>query len=143
MLRRNYNSSLIKILSDEHKKIFDAYLSLKDSFEKSSNFEEILDKLNILKITLDMHLNFEDSTLYTYLKYKYRNDNAKLNFIIYADKEMKDIAKSALKFIEECSDYKTYLKKREEFIKELNLIGEVITKRVAFEEGQLYPLYKE
>jgi hypothetical protein len=90
---------------------------------------------------LIMHINFEDSLLYSYLNDKYRYSDEKMTFITNASKEMQNISEVALKFINECSNPELYIQYRDKFKKELEIIGDILVKRIEFEEDRLYPLY--
>ena len=138
---RNYNPSLIRLLEDDHKRLVEFYLEVKSLFEKDIDFDILADKLDDLKSLLVMHVNFENTLLYSYLEEKYKNSDDKLVFIEEADKEMQNIISVAMKFIQDCSCYDTLIKHRDDFIKELDGIGDVLVERIKFEEEQLYSLY--
>ncbi len=140
-MEREHNPSLIHQLKDDHKKLFTIYNELYNLFINNEKHEIVVEKLIQLKVMLDMHIDFEDSLLYSYLNNKYRNINNKLSFINDAQKEMENIIKVALKFIDDCSNSELYNKHRDKFKKELELIGDILVKRVEFEEDRLYPLY--
>jgi len=54
---------------------------------------------------------------------------------------MQNISDVALKFISDCSNSDLYYKHKKRFQKELELIGDILVKRIEFEEDRLYPLY--
>ncbi len=141
-MEREHNPSLIYQLKNDHKKLFNIYNELYNSFTSNRNHKEIEDILTQLKIMLVMHINFEDSLLYSYLHGRYRHSNDKIEFIDNASKEMQGISKVALKFIQDCSDPELYSKHKDKFKKELELIGDILVKRIEFEEDRLYPLYE-
>jgi regulator of sigma D len=140
-MKREYNPSLINQLKNDHKKLFDIYNKLYDMFISNSNHKEINNKLHQLEVMLNIHINFEDTLLYAYLNNRYENDSDKLNFITNTDKEMKSISLVALNFINKCSNPKLYNKHKDKFKEELKIIGDILVKRVEFEENKLYPLY--
>jgi|GEM_PF-4695990 len=139
---REYNYKLIGQLKSDHKKIFKLSKDIYSLFHKKDSFEEIREKLDILKSMLIMHLNFEDAILYPYLIDRYRLDGEKLSFIQKSSRGMENLSEISLKFIEECSNEELYRKHKDRFKKELKDIGELLLKRVKFEEEKLYPLYK-
>jgi regulator of sigma D len=140
-MEREHNPLLIHQLKNDHKKLFNIYNKLYSSFISNSNHKEIEDILNQLKVMLIMHINFEDSLLYSYLNDKYRYSDEKMTFITNASKEMQNISEVALKFINECSNPELYIQYRDKFKKELEIIGDILVKRIEFEEDRLYPLY--
>ena len=140
-MEREHNPSLIYQLKNDHKKLFNIYSELYNLFINNDKHEIVVEKLIQLKVMLDMHIGFEDSLLYSYLNTKYRNLNNKLSFINSAKKEMENIIKVALKFIDDCSNPELYNEHKDRFKKELELIGDILVKRVEFEEDRLYPLY--
>jgi len=140
-MEREYNPSLISQLKNDHKKLFDIYKDLYNIFISDSDHKEILHKLHQLKALLSMHIEFEDTLLYSYLKTKYDNDRDKLDFIANSNKEMQSISVVAISFIDECSIPELYNKHRDKFKEELKMIGDVLVDRVEFEEDRLYPLY--
>ena len=138
---REHNPLLIPQLKNDHKQLFNIYKELDDLFVNSDNYEILVEKLIQLKVMLDMHVDFEDTLLYSYLNTKYKHVDSKLFFINNSNREMSNILKVALKFIEECSNPELYTKHKDKFKKELELIGDILIKRVEFEEDRLYPLY--
>ncbi len=140
-MEREHNPSLIYQLKNDHKKLFNIYSELYNLFINDDKHDIVVEKLIQLKVMLDMHISFEDTLLYSYLNSKYRNINDKLSFINNAQKEMENIIKVALKFIDDCSNSELYNEHRDRFKKELKLIGDILVKRVEFEEDRLYPLY--
>ncbi len=138
---RNYNPSLIELLKSDHKKLLLTYQEAKELFESNGDFDNISNKLDDLKSLLSMHLNFENSLLYSYLEEYYQDHSENLEFIKSSDKKMQDIAEVAIKFIKECSDFEVFSQRKEEFGKELNKIGDTLVKRIEFEESKLYTLY--
>jgi len=141
MLARNYNPILIILLKRDHKRLFEIYGNIKNIFENGESYDKVINKLDELKAVLSMHIEFENSQLYSYLESIYKEDKIKLAFLYKADREMGDIVNIALKFIDKFSKLEILIKDREQFKKGLEEIGEVLVKRVEFEENRLYPLY--
>lgn len=140
-MEREHNPSLIYQLKNDHKRLLNIYSELYNIFLNSEKHEIVVEKLIQLKVMLEMHINFEDSILYSYLNSKYKNFDDKLSFIKGAKKEMENIIRVAIKFIDNCSNSELYNKNRNRFQKELKLIGEILMKRIEFEEERLYSLY--
>ncbi len=141
-MEREHNPSLIYQLKNDHKKLFNIYSELYNLFINNEKHEIIVEKLTQLKVLLHMHIGFEDTLLYSYLNGRYRNMSSKLSFINGAKQEMENIIEVALKFIDDCSNLELYNRHKDRFKKELELIGDILIKRVEFEEDRLYPLYK-
>jgi len=140
-MEREHNPSLIYQLKNDHKKLFSIYNEIYNLFASNSDHKEIEDKLNQLKVMLIIHINFEDSLLYSYLHGIYSDNSDKILFIDNASKEMQNISKVALDFISECSNYELYNEHKDKFKNELEIIGDILVKRIEFEEDRLYPLY--
>ncbi len=141
MLARNYNPLLIKLLKKDHQQLFAIYGDILNLLKKNANFTEIQNLLDELKVVLSMHIDFENSQLYSYLKNIYKEDKAKLSFLNGADRDMGEIVDIALRFIDKFSEYEVFIKQKKEFEEELKLIGDVLVDRVGFEENRLYTLY--
>ncbi len=141
-MEREHNPSLICQLKKDHKKLFNIYNELYNLFISNSDHKDIENVLNQLKTMLLIHINFEDSLLYSYLHGRYRHSSNKISFIDNASEEMQNISKVALKFISECSNPELYSKNKDKFQKELEIIGDILVKRIEFEEDRLYPLYE-
>ena len=141
MIKREYNHSLIGQLENDHRKIMDIYEEIKAHFHEDANHLKIKEKLHKLKTMLQMHIDFEDSLLYPYLSSGYRNDGENMTFIEKANAEMLELASNAFKFISDCTDEMLFAQNREKFKEDFSAIGEILSKRIEFEETSLYPLY--
>ena len=131
----------VKLLKKDHQQLFAIYGDILNLLEKKADFIEIKNLLDELKVVLYMHIDFENSQLYGYLKNLHKDDKAKLAFLNGADRDMGEIVNIVLNFIEKFSEFEVFTKQNKEFQEELKLIGDVLVDRVEFEENRLYTLY--
>jgi len=130
-----YQNKLIKQLHKEHQKLFDIYLQL----NAEKNPKKRLKLLKKFYYEYHLHVLKEDKQLYTFLLNKYTFVPEIYNKIKNKSEEMKGITKFIEEMAKKYSDVEfidTY-----EFQKTLDTVGEVLTKRVEFEEKELYSYY--
>ena len=130
-----YQQKLIQELNKEHQHLFNLYVQI----TKETNLKK---KLNLLKkFYYDYHLHIlkEDKQLYAHLLVKYKFQPEKYEFIKQKQDEMKEITN----FIENFANKYTNINslQTEDFQKDLEILGEALTKRVEFEENELYSFY--
>ena len=130
-----YQDKLIQELHQEHKKLFELYT-------KITNENNPKKKLNLLKkFYYDYHLHIlkEDKQLYSHLLVKYKFVPEKYEFIKQKQEEMKNITSFIEDFAKKYSNLESI--QTEDFKKDLATLGEALTKRVEFEEKELYSFY--
>jgi len=130
-----YQNKLIKELNEEHQNLINIYFKItKDKHPKK--------KLKFLKkfySNYHLHILKEDKQLYTYLLIKYKFIEDKYNLIKEKQKEMMQITAFIENFASKYSN--VWAIQTEEFKKDLEILGEALSKRVEFEENILYSLY--
>ncbi|RLA63830.1 MAG: hypothetical protein DRQ88_11890 [Epsilonproteobacteria bacterium] len=131
----------IKFLIQDHKKIITNledmknFLNEKDIFENSEVIFILLAKLTKL---ITMHLGLEDKYVYPQLL---ESDDPKINATANKFKNgMGDLGKVYEKFVNKWDLPKKIQENPQEFINEMNGVIQVLTKRIAAEESDLYPL---
>ncbi len=138
----DYNENLIDMLVSDHKELIKLFQEMKEQFEKNSDFRKMLQKINDFKLALEIHLMVEDSQLYGYIENMNRDNEMMVAFVKDVQNEMKSIAEEVILFIRKYTDYRMYHENKDSFLKDLNKIGEVLTKRIEMEEKRLYSLYR-
>jgi len=126
---------LIEELIKEHEELFKLYTQIK-------NEENPQKKLNLLqKFYYDyrLHILKEEKHLYSHLLVKYKFVPEKLEFIKEKQKEINQITEFVEDFAKKYSTLESL--QNEDFPKDLDKLGEELTKRVEFEEMELYSLY--
>ena len=139
----SYNTKLISMLESDHKQLFKIYSELIKLFKKDNNYRNVNRKLIDFKMALQIHLMVEDTQLYGYLEQRYSDNKMVLEFIKDVQKEMTLIAETAVLFVRKYTDVRMYNDNKDNFIKDLENIGKVLTKRVNMEESRLYSLYQQ
>ena len=131
----SYQDKLIQELHQEHKNLFELYTKIINETNPKK-------RLNLLKkFYYDYHLHIlkEDKQLYSYLLVKYKFVVEKHEFIKQKQEEMKNITTFIENFAKKYSTIDSI--QTENFEKDLNILGEALTKRVEFEEKELYSFY--
>jgi len=132
------DTNLIDILKDDHKRLIGIYSKINKNIQKN-------DFVNTQKLVgefiseYNKHILLEDTKLYIELKEKYKEHQSILNTIKNIEKDMNGITKVINSF------EKKYINNinnsnKEEFIKNLIEIGEILTQRIELEEERLYSL---
>jgi regulator of sigma D len=137
-----FRPELVEKLMNDHREIVVIYREVKDLFEKR-DYSRIGAKVNEFKRKLQGHVIVENVQFYTYLENKLRNDPMNLEFIRDVRKEMNGIAHAVVQFARKYEKVGFSDQIIEEFTKDLEEIGDVLTQRVEMEESQLYNLYEQ
>ena len=130
-----YQEKLINELHNEHQNLFDLYTKIIN--EKDN--KKILKLLKKFYYDYHLHILKEDKQLYAHLLVKYKFIPEKYEFIKQKQKEMQEITKFIENFAKKYSTLSAIEDKN--FKKDLEKLGEALTKRVKFEEEKLYSLY--
>ncbi len=137
-----FRPELVEKLINEHREIVVIYREMKDLFD-TKDYVRIGIKVNEFKRKLQAHVIVENVQFYTYLDNKLRNDPTNLEFIRDVRKEMNGIAHAVVQFARKYEKAGFSDQIIEEFAKDLEEIGDVLTQRVEMEESQLYSLYEQ
>ena len=130
-----YQEKLIKDLNKEHQKLFKFYAKILEE----NNLKRKLKLLKKFYYDYHLHILKEDKQLYTHLLIKYKFDDKKYKLIEEKQKEMQGITQFIEDFAKKYSNIE--ILESEEFQKDLQILGEALTKRVEFEENELYSFY--
>jgi len=138
-----YKEDLIEgILLEDHKELFKIYGEILEQLDRN-DFSGVYENLDEFKSQLNMHIYIENTQLYTYIKNYFNEDASQLKFIEQVQNDMDGIADAVSNFIEKWIDLEISSDNKEEFKKELEGIGKVLTKRTKMEEARLYTLYQK
>ena len=130
-----YQDKLIRQLHKEHQNLFTIYLKLNEE----KNPKKRLKLFKKFYYEYHLHILKEDKQLYTFLLSKYTFVPKIYEKIKKKSEEMKEITNFIEKMAEKYSNIE--LIDTDEFQKTLDKVGEVLTKRVEFEEKELYFYY--
>jgi len=134
---KKQNNALIDTLKGDHKNLVNIYTKIHKAVEKN-NFAQAQSELKNFVHEYNKHILLEDTQLYIALEEKYKDKKQILKTIRSIGKDMNDITRT-ITFFEK--KYKIINNSnKEEFLAELDNIGEVLVKRVEFEEERLYTL---
>ncbi len=136
--RLSYDENLITKLENDHQELLVIYTSCATAYE-SKNYSKLNQLLNQLKSKLTSHLLVENACFYVYISHYYKEDESTSELIKSFRRDMEEIGKVAFKFLMDYSvSYAVY---HAEFKRDFDVIGEVLTNRIAEEESGLYMLY--
>ncbi|MBK7314826.1 hemerythrin domain-containing protein [Candidatus Aalborgicola defluviihabitans] len=132
---------LIKDLIGDHRRLFQLYDSIKESFTHR-DLATVSGNLKEFGALVRNHLLTENMRLYIYLQQQMAGDEINSALVRSFRKEMDGIGKNVLDFLEK---YKEIEKSSDadlsSFSGELDQIGSVVSTRMKREELTLYPLY--
>lgn len=136
-----YDPDLVNKLKADHQELVRIYTAIKTAATEH-RYGDIHDLLSDFKLTFQTHLAVENVRFYVYVQQHMALDADTSNFIADVRKEMNNIARAVLKFVD------TYMKEpptpvsATDFNAELDGIGPVLIQRVQLEESRLYSLYQ-
>jgi len=134
---KRQNDALINTLKKDHKDLVNIYVSINKAMEKN-DFHKAQTELKKFVHEYNKHILLEDTQLYIALEEKYQDKKQVLKTIRTIAKDMNGITRTISFFEKKYQHINS--NNKEEFLKEFHNIGEVLTKRVEFEEERLYTL---
>lgn len=135
-----YSPELVDMLKGDHQKMLALYGDIKATFE-AKDFHAVSRMLEEFKSTLQTHLLTENIRLYIYLDRCLATDHTNSELIRGFRREMDEIAKVAMRFINKYSAIGVDEVLATHFDTDFATIGEVLEERITKEETILYPLY--
>jgi len=136
-----YNPNLINELENDHKKLLDVYGKIwSEAFEKK-DYVKTNRMITNFKNLFQAHLLAENIRFYVYLEQSLKDDPENLSIVKEFRLDMNKIARAATNF---CKKYQGLFTPRhvEQFEKDYQAIGKVLTQRIDLEENSLYILYE-
>jgi len=137
----NYDPELVGKLKDDHKELVRIYGAIKTA-STENRYGDIHDLLSDFKLTFQTHLAVENVRFYVYVQQHMALDADTSNFIADVRKEMNNIARAVLKFVDTYMTTPPTPYSSAEFNAELDGIGPVLVQREQLEESRLYSLYQ-
>ena len=136
-----FDDRLIDSLESEHKALLTVFTRIARAYELN-NHQELRKQLLRFKDLLREHLLKENTQLYVYLKYVWKNDDSVHELIVDMQQEMGQIGKDVYAFLRKWTGPSaTYY--NAEFKQDLQNVGEILNRRITNEERNLYPIYRE
>lgn len=135
-----YAPDLIDSLKGDHQTLLTLYGEIQEAFD-NKDYPTVSEKLETLKSGLQSHLLTENVRLYIYLDRCLAHDASNSELIRGFRREMDDIAKVAMKFLNKYSTIGVDEDLAAHFSQDFATIGKVLGERINKEETTLYPLY--
>jgi hemerythrin-like domain-containing protein len=135
-----YSPELIDTLKGDHQRLLSLYGEINDAFSRME-YATVSDKLERFKSGLQSHLLSENVRLYIYLDRCLAGDATNSELIRNFRREMDEIAKVAMKFLNKYSAIGVDEDLAAHFAEDFATIGKVLGERIEKEETVLYPLY--
>ncbi len=136
-----YDPELVDALKHDHQELVRIYSAIKAAASES-RYGDIHGLLADFKITFQTHVAVENVRFYAYMQQHDALDIDTSNFIAEVRKEMNNIARAVMKFVDTYMSALPVPVTVTGFIGELDQIGSVLVQRVQLEEGRLYSLYR-
>jgi hypothetical protein len=139
--RINYDPGLIQRLKADHQELFRIYGATQSAL-KAGEFAQVATRLGDLKLALQTHVIMENVKFYVYVQESTAADGDMKSFLHDVRKEMDGIVRAAVRFVNKWTGDPVTAARADEFKRELDGIGDMLTKRVTLEESRLYTLYE-
>lgn len=136
-----FDPDLVNRLKREHMELVRIFNAIK-SAAAECHFKQLPDLLAEFKHAFLNHVGSENVKIYVYLQQHWEMDEETLSFVSGVRKEMNEIARAVMKFVD------TYIAALPSpvgviaFNAELDKVGAALFKRVEMEESRLYSLYR-
>lgn len=135
-----YDAGLMDRLKDEHEQLLQAFIAIRRAGAEG-RFTRLPNMLEHFRLALLNHIALENVKFYVYLQNHPATDNEAASFISEVRKEMNGIARTVGKFVDTYIGDAPSSLTLDHFLSELEQIGDVLTRRIALEENNLYSLY--
>ncbi len=136
-----YDAGLVDELKAEHKELVRIYTAIKAA-SAENRYPDLHNLLSSFKQTFQMHIAMENVRFYVYLQQRTAQDTDASTFIASVRREMNDVARAVLKFVDTYMTVPPTPVTVTGFTNELEQIGSVLVQRVELEESSLYSLYQ-
>ncbi len=136
-----YDPDLVGRLKGEHQELVEIFATLNTAMAEG-RFTQLPDLLGRFKHSFLNHIGHENVKFYVYMQQHLELDADTLSFVSGVRKEMNDIARAVMKFVDRYITALPSADTVETFKTELQEIGAVLVKRVHMEESRLYSLYR-
>jgi hypothetical protein len=136
-----YDNGLVSKLKHDHAQLVEVYTDIVRNVQQR-NYDKLDGGLALFLALFNAHALTEYTKLYVFLDYSFRNDQGNHDVIMRFRREMNEIGKSVRQFAHFWRDNGINDSNLHLFKRQIQDIGEVLTKRIDVEEKQLYELYK-
>ncbi len=136
-----YDDGLVAKLKGDHQELVRLYTAIKGA-AAANRFADLHDLLANFKHAFQMHIALENVKFYVYVQQRMAQDPEASTFISEVRREMNDIARAVLKFVDAYTANPPTPATVTDFSAELDQIGAVLVQRVEKEESRLYSLYQ-
>jgi iron-sulfur cluster repair protein YtfE (RIC family) len=131
---------LVKNLKKEHQKLLELYQKM-ETHIASEEFSKLLKTLNQFYYKYKKHVLFEDNFLYSKLFNKFEGYDSVIKFLEDTRKELSSLSISLERFLKTYETEEEIKEKFNTFAKDFRTLGEMLRKRIEFEENKLFILY--
>ena len=138
----SYDPSLVASLKHDHDELVAQYQRLGE-LHRSGRFGEIRGELINFKTRFEAHVLTENVRFYTYLEQTLMGDAHNAELMRDFRREMNTIARGAVNFVKKYQISEFDSTDREQFTKDYQTVGSLLTQRIEREESGLYPLYQQ
>ena len=135
-----FDAGLITKLKQDHAQLVEVYTDIVNYIELR-NYSKLQGLLAVFLGLFNAHALTEYTKLYVFLDYSFRTDKENHDLIMKFRREMNDIGKCVRQFAHHWRDNGIDDSNLHLFKRQVQQIGEVLTKRIEVEEKQLYEIY--
>jgi hypothetical protein len=136
-----YDEHLIGRLKDDHGDLVRLFTSVIRHAE-NKRFTKAITELSSFRTLLTSHLITENTKLYIYLNYAYKQDSATSEMVSHFRKEMSQIGKAVMSFIQEYDRSGITVSNQQAFLRQAREIATILVNRIETEEQRLYEIYE-
>lgn len=141
LLSPSYDKHLVDKLKADHEELVAIFTQIKEA-ATSRQYHKIGGLLTNFKMALQAHVMTENVKFYVYVQEQAKNNPEKTEFISNVRKDMNGIANAVVKFTQKHTSNTPTSHSIDNFLFELDGIGNALLKRVELEETELYSLYQ-
>ncbi len=135
-----YDEHLIGRLKDDHGELVRLFTSVIRHAE-NKRFTKAITELSAFRTLLTNHLITENPKLYIYLNYAYKKDSSTAEMVGHFRKEMSQIGKSVMSFIQDYVRSGITVENQHAFLRQAREIAGILVNRIETEEQRLYEIY--
>ena len=135
-----FDTGLVAKLKRDHAQLVEVYTDIVKYIEQR-NYDKLQGLLAVFLGLFNAHALTEYTKLYVFLDYSFRSDKENHDLIMRFRREMNEIGKSVRQFAHHWRDNGIDDSNLHLFKRQVQQIGEVLTKRIEVEENQLYEIY--
>jgi hemerythrin-like domain-containing protein len=135
-----HKDDLINNLLEDHRELVDLYVKIGNAYN-NKEYRKVVKLLKKFEEMYKLHILLEDNKFYPFMNKKFEKNKEILELLRAKEKEMKEITKVLLKFVDKYTKESNLIEGS--FLIDYENIKEALLTRVKFEETKMYPLYSE